>query len=390
MNLVETIKAHATPRLPESISTILGISPDRIRTCLGAAIPSILAVIAARASTPDDAHALARTLASADESILADVPIAVTTQGAALMNRGGDQLGSLIGGGALTALISTIARYTGKSPGSVRSITGFAAAIVLATLRRQQRTRGLDEAALSKLLSEQKPHIAAAMPPSLPGLLAASAGLGPIADYMRALIPTSAAAAPSPADQLPRRHSAATAPPVSRNRRHHQRRRGPGHRRPIPSWAWILPAAAVIVVGWIVIASLGPSSPPRTGAVTATAGASPRILAADSATPQQVQEEIADILNAAATTLSTVRDEPSAEAAVPVIRELIQRLDAARGAFDRLPGADRTPIVSTISDNLGGRLRNAAEHVQTSRATRERLGPHVDTFFRKLRGFTTQ
>lgn len=412
MNLVETVRGHATPKFAESISAVLGITPERIGLTLDAAIPSLVAAIAARAQTPEDAHSLARTLREVDEAVLVDPSTAVRTHGAALMNRGADLLGGLIGGAALTALIGAIGRYTGKSPGSVRSIVGLLAPVVLAAVKREHAAAELDEARLARLLEDQKPQIVAAVPQGLIGYLASAPNVGALGEYLRIhagaaahhgpsgpprpLIhrdPTPApSAAPHRTPEPSRRSGAVThaahPTPAHTNGQHYQYH--PRKQR-VPTWAWAFPAVGVLGLGWLIVLSMGSSSVDAADAeaprVVSAAAAPAAPAASTPATDTSVDQEIDAIIDATAATLGVVRDAATAEAAAPKLKDLSARLNAAKRAYAKLPPNQRRAINDRVSDALSTRLRNAFERINGSEEARRLLGPITEELQRTLQQF---
>lgn len=416
MNLVDTVRGYATPKLAESISAVLGITPERIAATLDSAIPGLLAAIAARAQTPEETHTLARTLGEIDDSILADPAGAVRHQGATLMNRGGDVLGSLLGGAALTALIGAIGRYTGKSPSSVRSIVGLFAPVVLAILRRERTAANLDEAGLARLLADQKPHIMAAIPPGLARYLATAPNVGALGEYIRVGTAAAPPAAPRPtrpllhADPAPAAAAVASGSAAhtsgavrhtaggsngSHSHRHTLQYHRPKRRKTTPAWVWAGPAIGCIGLGWLIIASLGgptggTASVADAGtsqvvrASTAGSASAPMRAAAPAATPESVREEVDAIINATAIALGSVRDAATAETVASTLKELSERLDAVKRSFDRLPDQERRIIAGRVSDALSSRLRNAFQRAYGDDEVRRRLGPLTEAVARKL------
>jgi sporulation protein YlmC with PRC-barrel domain len=85
--------------------------------------------------------------------------------------KGGGLLSSLLGGGVLNTLVSTLSRFVGIGEGSTRTLMGLLAPVVLGVLGREQRAAGLETGGLARLLMGQRDQISAAMPVGLSDLL---------------------------------------------------------------------------------------------------------------------------------------------------------------------------------------------------------------------------
>ena len=95
-----------------------------------------------------------------------------TLGGASLpAEKGTGLLSSLLGGGVLNTLVSTLSRFVGIGEGSTRTLMGLLTPVVLGILGREQRAAGLETGGLARMLMGQKDQIAASMPVGLSDLL---------------------------------------------------------------------------------------------------------------------------------------------------------------------------------------------------------------------------
>jgi hypothetical protein len=140
------------------------------QTALGAAVPSILSALANLAGRAGGAQKLANAVTAQPTDILGSIAGSLTGSAQAA-DKGTSILSSLLGGGGLGLLASTVSRFVGISEGSMRSMMGMLAPVILAVLGREQRAAGLDVNGLARLLTGQKEEIAAAMPSGLSRLL---------------------------------------------------------------------------------------------------------------------------------------------------------------------------------------------------------------------------
>jgi LysM repeat protein len=161
LNLVELIREHLPGEFSNKISSLLGEGRDKTQLGMNAAVPGILSGLESSASTADGSRRLASTVESADDGILSN-PLNIfrgeSSEG------GVSNLRSLLGASGLSDLSANIGRSSGLSGKGVMALLGFLAPLVFGVLGHLKRTKGLDAAGLSNLLSSQRSNIAAAMP----------------------------------------------------------------------------------------------------------------------------------------------------------------------------------------------------------------------------------
>jgi hypothetical protein len=93
-----------------------------------------------------------------------------------MIDKGTKALGGLFGDKALGGLTDVLGRFSGLAGGSMKSLLGMLAPLVMGVLFKQKTAQGLDAGGLGRLLASQKDHIAAALPSGL-GSLLSGAGL---------------------------------------------------------------------------------------------------------------------------------------------------------------------------------------------------------------------
>ena len=169
-SIVSTISRFLTPEVIGKLASASGLDRSVAQTAVGAALPSILNALTGVAAQPNGARQLADAVAQQPTDLLGNI-----TSGAAGLpltgERGTNLLSSLLGGGALGMLTSTVSKFIGVAEGPMRMLMGLLTPLIMGVLGREQRAAGLDAGGLARMLTEQKADIAAAMPAGLGNLL---------------------------------------------------------------------------------------------------------------------------------------------------------------------------------------------------------------------------
>jgi hypothetical protein len=168
-SLIATISRLLTPDIIGKMAAAAGMDSATAQTAASAAVPAILGGFANLASKPGGARQLADAVAEQPAGLLASLASAMSG-GVRLQEQGSNTLASLLGGGTLGSLVSAVSRFAGIGEGSVRSLMGMLAPVILGVLGREQRASGLDASGLARMLADQKDQIAAALPPGLSGI----------------------------------------------------------------------------------------------------------------------------------------------------------------------------------------------------------------------------
>jgi sporulation protein YlmC with PRC-barrel domain len=141
---------------------------------------------------------LAKAVSEQPADLLGNIASSFTGS-AQMAEKGTSLLSSLLSGGALGILTSTVAKFLGVSEGSTRTLMGLLTPVIMGVLGREQGAAHLGANGLTRMLTEQKDAIAAALPPGLGKLLEASGlhdSIAPVsperrADQVRAAYPRS-------------------------------------------------------------------------------------------------------------------------------------------------------------------------------------------------------
>ena len=182
-NLVSAVSRLLTPELVGKMASASGLDRSTTQSAVTAFVPAILNGLSELATKPGGARQIADSVAEQPAGILAN--LAATLSGGQSADKGSGMLASLLGGGVLNTLISTLSRFVGIGEGSARTLMGLLTPVVLGVLGREQRAQGLEASGLARMLMGQKDQISAAMPAGLSDLLGSRVRLHEDADTPR-------------------------------------------------------------------------------------------------------------------------------------------------------------------------------------------------------------
>jgi hypothetical protein len=178
MNIIELVTNHLNKDVVRSIGSLIGETPDKTQTALGAAVPALLAGITQLASKPEGALALDAAVSKQDTGILGDLAGAFGSQGSSLTQQGGNLLNSLFGNNSVSGLLGSISNFTNLGQNSARGLLGSLMPLVLGVLGKLKSNLNLDANGLASTLLGQKQNIVGAMPAGLGSALSSVSGLG--------------------------------------------------------------------------------------------------------------------------------------------------------------------------------------------------------------------
>jgi len=374
-NIVEAVKNELTGALLEKLTASVGESVDTVKSAANAAAPALLSVLAGLALRPPGADKLISVLEgfSPDSAgkLRDDI---IKGRGDQVQQRGGDILGSLLGGG-LSTLIDGLAKFSGAKPESIRRLLGYMAPLVLGLVAGRLKSRGdLSAANLKTFFEEQKQHITGATPSEL-----------------------SLAGLPSPLH-----HSVAEAEAQAK-------------REEKPYWLRPLLALGVVaLIVWYFFLQQPPAPPieadqtttttvPRgpqpiapenaekkSGAtISAPAGPETPKKASDSP-PPTASEVIKRLGNAhviAITSLASVNSPETAEGQLPTLNALGAELDEIKGDWDRLSDSDKATVAKSSAENRDS-FKSLVEKTLQKPEIAEKLKDALDDLVAKMDLFT--
>jgi sporulation protein YlmC with PRC-barrel domain len=169
-NLVSAISRFLTPELIGKMASVAGLDRSTTQSAVGAFVPAILSGLTDLVAKPGGARQLADAVSEQPAGMLSNLAQAL---GGSTMSaeKGTGMLSSLLGGGVLNTLVSTLSRFVGIGEGSTRTLMGLLTPVILGVLGREQRAAGLETGGLARMLMGQREQINAAMPVGLADLL---------------------------------------------------------------------------------------------------------------------------------------------------------------------------------------------------------------------------
>jgi hypothetical protein len=341
MNIVEAIKDQLSADLLGKLSSVIGTGEATTTKAVSGAVPTILSVLASIASSAGGADRLIGALRKFDAGSLGNLAEGLRSGNVkAVEEKGGDLLGSLLGGGALTSMVNILSQFTGLGSGSTKSLLSLIAPLVVGVISNHFKNVPLNPQALTSFFEEQKPNITRAMPAglSLPNLQGLTSAAG--------------AEAAKVASGLP---------------------------------AWVLPAIAVGVVallGWWFLSQQPAQAPVGEPGPVADSVGPPTAKASLPDSPDFVRE-LTKVYSTATETLTKVKDVPSAEAAVSDLKGLGSTLERITPLFDNLPETAKAAVAALQTKNLDP-LKALIAKVLAITGVSEKLKPILDDLLARL------
>ena len=365
MSLIDLVKDQLSGETLGKLSSLLGVSEAETGKAAAAAVPSLLAALSGLASRPGGAEKVVSALRAPEvPSSPGDFGNILRGPGAGeVEKKGGDLLGSLLGSGGLAALVGALAKFVGTHPEVVRKLLSVVGPMILSVLAGQLKQRGQFSASgLAGLLAENKSQIEAALP----------AGLH-LPDVTR-LVDSGRATVEAAAGGLPK---------------------------------WLLPLAAIVLLGGLGWYYLQGSKEPAGGKVDEAVpqpapvekAPAPTPTPAPAPAPAPVEKKADTVLDEAAIAkildqiksapqyLTDVKDVPTAEAALPKIQGLNVSLDTLKAGWAKLPEATRTSITTAVKATLP-KLKDLITKVLALPGVSEKLKPVLDALVTKLTGLS--
>jgi len=328
MNLVSDIVEALGPTIVSRVASSLGFDQAVTQKAVNAAVPGLLAALISLVSKPQGASKLADAVAKQPAGVLSSLADVIGGSGEkAFIDRGSNTLTSLLGGPIAASLASALGRYAGLGEGGSKSLLGLLGPAVLGVLAHQQRDRGLDASGLARLLTSQKDNVVAALPSGFSKYLD-DAGI------LRDMAP----ATTKFASRQPAQPTSSILP-------------------------WLLGALALLALGalaWHFMAGRhrqvveAPSQKIETPTETTQTGEAPYVgllnkLRGIKVGDVDIGELASSAVNDAYTSLSGIKDEATAQAAVPAITKVSSEFDQLAGLLNQLPPDTRKAVVDAFA-----------------------------------------
>ncbi len=331
MNIMPLVMQYFGPVIMNKIAGSLGINSTLAQKAIAYAAPAILAGIVGKVSQPGGAKVLSDMIAKQDPSLMGKLNEMIGTgRQASVVEQGTSSLGALLGNSTLGSLAGALSKQAGVGVGASNTLLGLMGPAILGTLGREQKSGGLDAAGLGNALISQKQQIADAIPADFAKLLAGTGLLdavqGKSADVNAKPQPmpraTTAAASTTATPASTRPDTRATpAAPVAHHHHHHA----------FNWWPWLLAIAAACGIWWSVFGERV-TQPQQTTAIPSVV-APPKATATTSAAlppalaTSDIGKQIGSALDDMRGSLSSIRDQATAQTALPRLQDIAGRFD---------------------------------------------------------------
>jgi hypothetical protein len=181
MNLVEEIKNYLSGEVLHRLSGLVGAEQNATRSAIGAAVPALLSGLSQVASS-GGAQKLVSALGHFDAGSLGNLGHMLSEQPNSLLEQGSGLLNSLLGGNLVSGIASAVSRFTGMGSAAVQKLLGFLMPMVVGAIAGRFAGKSLNAQGLASMLADQKANIAHALPSGfslgdVPGLATAGSAV---------------------------------------------------------------------------------------------------------------------------------------------------------------------------------------------------------------------
>jgi Bacterial protein of unknown function (DUF937) len=355
MNLVELIKDQLSSGLIKELSSHLGTNEGTTRSAVGAAVPALLSALSGLVSSGGSGtQKLVSALEPFGSTSMEGLVRKVSSEPASILEQGASILSSLFGSSTISGIVNVLSRFASIAPGATQKMLGYLAPLVLGAIASHFKGRPINAQGLASLFADQKSNIASAIPSGFS--LADVPGLSTAASAVR-----SAA-----------RDVELKSPSIAR---------------------WLLPLAGIAALAALLWAFLPTSTPVPDvqGQPPVTRGQSPEIAAkpvVDSikaAIPDvgKIKTELTDTFSKLTEALTSVKDVPSAEAALPKLQDLEGKLDVAKTTIKDLGAAGKATIGELVKTTMG-KLKELVEKVMAIPGVGDKIKSVTESIMTKI------
>jgi hypothetical protein len=402
MNIVDLVKDQLTSQVLGSLGSLVGTNEAQTKAASAAAVPAMLGGLAKLAGTSQGAGQLASALGGLDLGMLGNLAGVLGGSNASKMaDKGGSLLGTLFGNSATSMIVETLASFLGIKGGIARSMLSYLAPVVLGTVAKQLTSSGksIDASGIQSLFADQSRNIQSALPAGL--------SLGDFGSIAKAVTSATSGGAS---------HSSHA------SHGHVERKQESSG---FPSWLpWL--ALPLIAIGAFLLMNKDKGAKPADkGAVVVNQTEMMKKMAeaqkSGEALAGKAAEKVADAgAEAVKTTTDAVAaavekatdaidmtafggdmtglfgkltdsfkgitDVPSAEAAVPGLKDLAGILEGYKATADKLPEAGKATVKEMVGTNLGT-LQPIIDTVLAIPGVGDILRPIVEPMLKTLSAF---
>src|SRR5262245_18931726 len=354
MNLISLIMKFLTPDMIGRIASTLGLSHSDASSAVGTAVPALLAALTGVATQPGGPQKLADA-AKREAGTLDKYANMLGASGqASVVDRGSQMLTSLLGNREQGALATSVGNYAGLGASQTSSLLGALAPLIMGTIAKQQGPNGLTGQSIANLLTNQKDNIAAALPSGFVRSLGNMDLLGNVGDTARRIAAAGGETTRAAAASVTRAYEDA-------------RRSAPA----VSSTNWLLWAIPALAIAALLVWFLA-----RPAEQVVQQG----IKTAQSLTVGGIDlgKQVTDSISSLRTSLTSITDPASAQAALPRLREATAQIDKVSGMLGQLSDVQRRTLAGLISPTLST-LNQLFDKVLAIPGVAEIIKPTIDT-----------
>jgi uncharacterized protein DUF937 len=343
-NLVSVVMQFLTPDMIARIASALGLDRSLAQKAIGGAVPALLSSLADTASSPGGARQLTNVLGQQPPASLESLKGLVGGSATStLADTGSGMLSGLFGGGALDMMAQSIGKFAGIDAASAKSLLGMLGPVVLGVLGQQQRSAGLDASELASLLGSQKAQIAAALPSGLADQLSAAGLIDKVEGSVRSGAAAAAAAGRSSMAGATERTAAGASQAAYATTR-----------AATAQWRYWLVALAVLGgLAWLAFGRPGGETVaelPRPATVQPTPGTTVGLAPSDlTVDGTNLANQVNASVGALRSTLPSITDVASAQAALPKLREATAQLNQVGDLAMKLSPERKSALAKLIA-----------------------------------------
>jgi hypothetical protein len=360
MNLVSLIMKFLTPDMIGRLASALGLDRTTTSSAIEAGVPGLLAALAGVATKPGGPQKLADAAKQETTTLDKFASMLGSSGQAPIVERGSQMLTSLLGKGDQNALANAVGTYSGLGSSAGGSLLSALAPVVMGTIARQQ---GVNAGSIANLFKSQKDNIADALPSGFGKMLSGTGLLDTLGDAARRTV--------GAGGEATRTAAASVARTIDDTRRS-----APAVRS--TNWLlWAIPALAIAALLFWLLAK-PTEQVVQQGVTTAQ---SLMVGGID------LGKQVTDSLNSLRTTLTSVTDPTSAQAALPKLREATAQIDKASGMLGQLSDTQRKALAGLVSPFMST-LNQLFDKVLAIPGVAEIIKPTIDTLKAKLTTLT--
>ncbi|OWJ71029.1 hypothetical protein CDV50_11010 [Haematobacter massiliensis] len=409
MSLVQTLLTTVlSGPVVDRIAGLIGVDPAKARQAITAAAPALLAGLVSAATNPQGSKALVSALTGLGKQEGDPLADDLTATGAGVTGVGGI-LSSLFGEGTLKTLSSKVGDYAGLSQEKSAPLMGAVGSLLLGSLGKAVAAPGATPAGILDQLIAGKDEIAKALPSGLAQSLGAAGGLlGGLGGAAASAATTASTAAASGVESVTAKAAAAktavetppaaTAKPAATPKKETPPAQKSPSKLPLILGVVVLALLAAWALGAFRSPPPAPPAPPPAAAPAPTSTPPATSTTPEPATPAPTPaptttpapsggptDVITGAIDRLRSTLDTVTDRASAEAALPALQGVSDSLGSVASMVSALPDTARTAINGVINSALPA-LQSTQERLFGNSEIAEVIRPVLTDVMSRLRG----